>query len=162
MSRCSPNVSEDEKHVLIHGQENTQKCMPIPLGIHVFHLPSCFGELLDVFDHPSFIHVELVFILHVFSCFLNCACPGNPFWCYGVNGQQRITILGFVAVDLAHAMPKIDAEFEMLILGCFSQFYQSVLGCKTFFLNPKFCILLCVHLFPWSELVWRGIGSELS
>ena len=24
------------------------------------------------------------------------------------------------------------------------------------------CGLLCVHIFPWSELVWSGIGSELS
>ena len=74
--------------------------------------------------------------------FPHCACPRNPFWCCGVNGQQRITILGFIVVDLAHAIPRFVAEFKFLILGCFSPFYQSVFCCKMFFINLEFCILL--------------------
>ena len=95
-----------------------------------FHLPSHFGELWDVFDHPSFIPMELShnrtflgFYPSHFQLFPHCACPRNPFWCYGVNGQQRITILWFVVVDLAHTMPRIVVEFKLLILGCFSPFY---------------------------------------
>ena len=88
--------------------------------------------------------------------------PGKSVLVLWVNVQQIIMTLGFVAANLAHTMPRIVAEFELLIMGCFPPFYQSVFGCKTFFPQAEFCVLLCTYLFPWSELVWSGIGSELA
>ena len=151
------------------GKKTPKNVCPFP---HAFmfssfltFLESCWTFLII---HPSFVwsshatELPVCFILCVFSCFPHCACPRNPFWCYGVNGQQRIMILWFIVVDLAHAMRRIVVEFELLILGFFSPFYWIVFGCKTFFLHPEFCILLGVHIFPWYELVWSGIGSELA
>ena len=151
------------------GQVKCPKMFPNPSCIHVLLFVTRF-RVAGCFSHPSFIHVGLsraaeascVFLLHVFNCFPHFPCLKNLFLCCRLNGQQKFMIFGCIAVVFFHAMPIIVVEFELLILGCFSPFYQSVFCCKTFFLHPEFCILLCVHILPLSKLVCSGIGFELA
>ena len=129
--------------------------------LHIFVCCVCFLHIGEIFLHfspwmESYFGNSQRWVLSftIWCHFPHCACPGNPFWCCGVNGQQRITILGFVVVDLAHAMLRFIVKFELLNLGYFSSILLNQFWLQNVFPPP---IILYLAVCASFSLVWIGL-----
>ena len=123
-----------------------------------FHLPSRFGEQWDV----------LIIYPSCFSFFPSLCMPSPS------SGSQRNVV---VHSDhfLFHSM-HVRCAFTsfyrtVFVLGCFLLFPPSMLLCIGILCHrgsgSLFCFVnigvCCVcAFFPWSEMVWSGIGYELT
>ena len=119
--------------------------------IHIFGCFSHFPYGWEVF----FVILSGWVVSLTNCCHLPHFLPENSFFCCWVNDHQGFTILGFIAVIFAHAMPIIIAKFEFLTQGSISPFTNMFLVEKRFYSNPD--LALCCVCILCFFLNWFGV-----